>query len=112
MPSIGPPLVSGSVPDPLDMTGRVVLVTGGCRGIGRTIATRFLEAGAEVVICCRHAPDDLPAAGGRAAVFVEADVREPEQVDRLVSATTERFGHLDVVVNNAGGSPAAPAATA
>ena len=100
------------MPDPLDLSGRVVVVTGGCRGIGLGIATRFLECGAEVVVCCRHAPDNLPVAGGRAAVYVEADVREPDDVDRVVTATLERFGRLDVLVNNAGGSPPADTATA
>jgi NAD(P)-dependent dehydrogenase (short-subunit alcohol dehydrogenase family) len=98
--------------DPLDMTGHAVIVTGGCRGIGRGIAVRFLEHGADVVICCRHEPDDLPGANDRFAVFVEADVREPDDIDRVVGAATERFGRLDVLINNAGGSPAADAATA
>ena len=105
--------------DPLDMAGHAVIVTGGCRGIGRGITLRFLEHGADVVICCRHEPEALPRAGGRVAVFVAADVREPDQIDaviddidRVVTTTTERFGRLDVVVNNAGGSPAADAATA
>jgi len=98
--------------DPLDYTGKVVLVTGGGRGIGRGIAEGFLRAGAEVVICGRTTPDTLPAAAEREAVFVEADVRDPEQVDALISATTDRFGRLDVLVNNAGGSPPADTATA
>ena len=98
--------------DALDMSGKVVIVTGGCRGIGRGIATRFLETGAEVVICCRHEPDELPAAGARTAAFVEADVRDADQIERVVAFTTERFGHLDVLVNNAGGSPPADSATA
>lgn len=98
----------------LDMTGRVVIVTGGSRGVGRGIAERFLEAGADVVICARKPPEALPSAGdsGREAHFVEADVREVEQIERVVAFTTERFQHLDVLVNNAGGSPAADAATA
>ena len=98
--------------DPLDMSGHAVIVTGGCRGIGRGITARFLEHGADVVICCRHEPEELPRAGGRAAVFVAADVREPDDIDRVVTSAVERFGRLDVVVNNAGGSPAADAATA
>ena len=98
--------------DPLDFTGKVVLVTGGGRGIGRGIAERFLRAGADVVICGRTMPESLPAADGREAVFVEADVRDPEHVGALVAATTERFGRLDVLVNNAGGSPPADTATA
>jgi len=100
------------VTDPLDLLGRVVVVTGGCRGIGRGIATRFLEAGADVVICCRHEPDEFPSAGARTAVFVEADVRDADQIERVVAFTTERFGRLDVLVNNAGGSPRADSATA
>jgi len=98
--------------DPLDMAGHAVIVTGGCRGIGRGITRRFLEHGADVVICCRHEPEELPRADGRDAVFVAADVREPDDIERVVTTTTERFGRLDVVVNNAGGSPAADAATA
>jgi len=100
------------VTDPLDLSGKVVIVTGGCRGIGRGIATRFLEAGAEVVICCRHEPDQAPSGGGRTAAFVEADVRDPDQIERVVAFTTERFGRVDVLVNNAGGSPPADSATA
>jgi NAD(P)-dependent dehydrogenase (short-subunit alcohol dehydrogenase family) len=98
--------------DPLDMAGHVVIVTGGCRGIGRGIALRFLECGADVVICCRHEPDETPSANGRDAVFVEADVRELDDIDRVVGTTTDRFGRLDVLVNNAGGAPSAEAATA
>ena len=54
-----------SVPHPLDFTGKAVIVTGGCRGIGRGIAERFRRAGADVVICCRHQPETPPAAEGR-----------------------------------------------
>ena len=96
----------------LDLTGKVALVTGGARGVGRGITEAFLDAGAVVVICGRNRPDVLPAAGGEAAVFVEGDVREPDQVDAVVRATVERFGRLDVAVNNAGGSPYAEAASA
>jgi NAD(P)-dependent dehydrogenase (short-subunit alcohol dehydrogenase family) len=92
--------------------GRTVLVTGGCRGVGRGIATRFLAAGADVAVCCRHRPEQLPTADGREAVLLEGDVRDPDQVAALVAAVVERFSRLDVVVNNAGGSPPAEAATA
>ncbi|WP_326734945.1 SDR family oxidoreductase [Streptomyces sp. NBC_01022] len=96
---------------PLDFTGHVVLVTGGTKGIGAAIAGAFLGAGADVVVCGRTTPDTLPAAGGREAVFVPADVRDPAAASSLVDAAVERFGRLDVVVNNAGGSPDADAAT-
>ncbi|MGH0030308.1 MAG: SDR family oxidoreductase [Myxococcota bacterium] len=92
--------------------GRTVLVTGGSRGVGRGIAESFLAADADVVVCGRNEPDSLPEAGGRRAGFVAGDVRDPEQVDAIVTATTDRTGRLDVLVNNAGGAPAADAATA
>jgi NAD(P)-dependent dehydrogenase (short-subunit alcohol dehydrogenase family) len=94
------------------MSGKVAIVSGGGRGVGRGIAERFLEAGADVVVCQRTAPDPPPRGGGREAVFVPTDVRELDEIARAVDATRERFGRLDVLVNNAGGSPEAPAATA
>jgi NAD(P)-dependent dehydrogenase (short-subunit alcohol dehydrogenase family) len=89
-------------------TSRVVIVTGGARGIGRAIAERFLEDGARVVVCGRTPP--VTPVGD--AAFVQADVREPEAAERVVKDAVERFGRLDVLVNNAGGSPFADAATA
>ena len=97
--------------DPLDLSGNVVIVTGGCRGIGRGIAERFMDAGADVVVCCRHEPETLPRSGEREAAFVAADVREPEEIDKVVGFTANRFGRIDVLVNNAGGSPPADSAT-
>jgi NAD(P)-dependent dehydrogenase (short-subunit alcohol dehydrogenase family) len=100
------------MPDPLDMSDKTVIVTGGCRGVGRGIAERFLDAGAHVVVCCRHEPEALPRSGDREASFVAADVREPEEIDKVVGFATNRFGRVDVLVNNAGGSPPADSATA
>jgi NAD(P)-dependent dehydrogenase (short-subunit alcohol dehydrogenase family) len=97
---------------PLDFTGRVVIVTGGCRGIGRGIAQRFLDADADVVVCCRHEPGTLPATGERTAAFIAADIRDAEEIDRVVAYAIGRFGRIDVLVNNAGGSPPADTATA
>ena len=94
--------------DPLDMRGQVAIVTGGSRGVGRGIVQRFLAAGAEVIACGRNEPAE-PL--GRAR-FVAADLRDAEQADRVVAAAVDGFGRLDVLVNNAGGSPAADAATA
>ncbi len=94
------------------MSGRAVLVTGGARGVGLGITRRFLAAGADVVICGRSEPDAPPEAGGRTAQFVAADVRDPDSVDALVTETVRRVGRLDVLVNNAGGSPPADSATA
>ncbi|GAA3150128.1 SDR family oxidoreductase [Planomonospora alba] len=95
----------------MDFTGRTVLVTGGTRGIGRAIAERFLAAGAEVVVCGRAEPAALPRAGGRTARFVAADVRDAAAAAGLVDSAAGLLGRLDVLVNNAGGSPSADAAT-
>lgn len=96
----------------VDLSGSVALVTGGTRGVGRGITGRLLAAGAEVVTCGRNEPDELPSADGRVATFHRADVREPEAVDGLVEAVVSTHRRLDIVVNNAGGAPAADAATA
>jgi NAD(P)-dependent dehydrogenase (short-subunit alcohol dehydrogenase family) len=95
----------------IDFEGKVALVTGGSRGVGRGIAERFLAAGARVVICGRNAPESLPKGEAGEAAFVAADVREAEQVDRLFAETLQRFGRLDVLIANAGGAPAVDAAT-
>jgi len=100
------------VKDPLDLSGRVAIVTGGTRGVGRGIATRLLDAGADVVVCGRHAPEEPVRSNGREARFVAADVREIEQIDAVIAVARERLGRLDLLVNNAGGAPAVDAATA
>ena len=92
--------------DRSDFSGRSVLVTGGTKGLGRGIAAAFAKAGADVLVCARNAPD-----GGAVGDFVAADLRDPEQAVAVVDAAVERFGRLDIVVNNAGGSPPAEAAT-
>jgi NAD(P)-dependent dehydrogenase (short-subunit alcohol dehydrogenase family) len=98
--------------DPLDMKGKTVIVTGGSSGVGWGITTRFFEAGADVVICDLKEPAELPAQGERRAAFVQADLREVEQIERVVGFTQEQFGRLDILVNNVGGAPQADAATA
>jgi len=98
--------------DDLDHTGRVVLVTGGTKGIGRVLVERFLSWGAEVVTCGRTEPDAPIEADGRTATFVAADIRDPDQAAAAVDATVDRHGRIDVAINNAGGAPMADAATA
>ncbi|UDY34749.1 SDR family oxidoreductase [Dermatobacter hominis] len=98
--------------DELDHTGRVVVITGGTKGIGRVLVERFLGWGAEVVTCGRSEPEDLPSAGGRTATFVAADIRDPDQAFAVVDAAAERHGRVDVAINNAGGAPEVDAATA
>lgn len=93
--------------DELDLTGKVALVTGGAKGVGRGIAEVLLDHGAEVMVCGRNEPESLPTGGGREAAFAAADVRDVDAVAALLAATTDRFGRLDIVVNNAGGTPPA-----
>lgn len=89
-----------------------MIVTGGSKGVGRGVAEAFLAEGAHVVICGRTAPETLPEADGRSAQFVSADVRDPDQIDAVIAAAVKPTGRLDVLINNAGGSPPAEAATA
>ncbi|MEU0984985.1 SDR family oxidoreductase [Streptomyces griseus] len=96
---------------PMDLTGRAVLVTGGTRGLGAAIARAFLACGADVMVCGRTTPTALPSTDGREAAFRAADLRDPVAAADVVAATAERFGRLDTLVNNAGGSPDADAAT-
>lgn len=98
--------------NPLDFSGKVAIVTGGARGVGRGITERLLAAGAEVHICGRNTPDSLPSAGGREATFHACDVREADQVEDFMETVTAAAGRIDLLVNNAGGAPAAEAASA
>lgn len=88
---------------------KVVLVTGGAKGVGRGISEQFLAAGYTVVVCGREQPAELPQKDGRSASFIAADVRKAEQVEALFAQIAERHGRLDVLVNNAGGAPFAMA---
>jgi citronellol/citronellal dehydrogenase len=94
--------------------GKVVLVTGGGSGIGRATALEFAGTGARVAICGRRAEaldsarGEIEAAGAECLV-VSADVREPEQAEAVVAQALDRFGQIDVLVNNAGGQFIAPA---
>jgi 3-oxoacyl-[acyl-carrier protein] reductase len=96
----------------LDLTGKVALVTGSSRGIGRGIATRLVEEGADVVFSARgsealeDAVNAAAAAGSGRAHGVVADVTSPEGAAAVVDAAVETFGGVDVVVNNVGGSGA------
>jgi NAD(P)-dependent dehydrogenase (short-subunit alcohol dehydrogenase family) len=97
-----------------DLTGRVALVTGGSRGLGREMVRAFAECGADVVIAsrkldeCRRVADEVSSATGREAEAISCHVGHWAEVDELVERAWARFGHVDVVVNNAGMSPTYP----
>ncbi len=88
------------------LTGKVVLVTGGVRGVGAGISAVFADQGATVVTCARRPGDGLPYE------FHACDVRDDDAVKGLIETVVAKHGRLDVVVNNAGGSPHALAAEA
>ena len=90
----------------LQLDGRVVLVTGGVRGVGAGISAVFAAQGATVVTCARRPVDGSPFE------FHSCDIRDDESVRALIEAIVARHGRLDVVVNNAGGSPYVLAADA
>ncbi len=83
---------------------RVVLVTGGTRGIGRGIAQRYVDGGDTVVVCGRREPE-VGTDTGPIGEFRSCDVREPVSVEELCDGIAADHGGLDVVVNNAGGAP-------
>jgi len=89
--------------------GRVAVVTGGGRGIGRGIALALAEAGADVVVAARRQPTlDEVVVGveklGRRGLGVATDVNDPAQLDALVDRTVSEWGRIDLLVNNAGGT--------
>lgn len=90
-----------------DLTGKVILVTGASRGLGRAMAIGLAEAGADLVLTARSAPDLEEAAAevrrqGRQALAVKADVSVPGDVEAMVRAAMDRFGRVDALVNNSG----------
>ena len=101
----------GYADEVFDLTDKVVLITGGSRGLGREMAFAAARCGADVVIAsrnldsCTATAEELTAATGRAALPYAVHVGRWDQLDGLVDAAYERFGKVDVLVNNAGMSP-------
>jgi len=90
-----------------ELEGKVAIITGSARNIGRAIAEELARAGAAVTInavqaedLCKEVAAGIEAAGGR-AIPVRADIRDPDEVARMVDATVEAFGGIDILVNNA-----------
>ena len=94
-----------------DLSGKVALVTGGSRGLGRSMILAFAGCGADVVIAsrklesCEELAAEVEKTTGRSALPVACHVGDWEQLDALSAAAYDQFGHVDVLVNNAGMSP-------
>lgn len=94
-----------------DLSGKVAIVTGGSRGIGRAVAGGFAEAGADVVIAsrkldrCRTTAEEIATSTGRRALPVACHVGNWDECDRLVEIVYREFGRCDILLNNAGMSP-------
>ncbi|WP_066308614.1 SDR family oxidoreductase [Bacillus sp. FJAT-29814] len=97
-----------------DLTGKVAIVTGGGRGLGQQIAEGFAESGAHVVVCsrkleaCQEVSEELKKLGVE-SLALKCDVANPEDVRNVVEKTMEKFGRIDILVNNSGASWGAPA---
>ena len=94
------------------LEGKVALITGGSRGIGKAISLAFAEAGADLVVSSRDKrPPELEnvaeqvRAIGRKAISIPANVGKRQEVENLVQETLREFGKIDILVNNAGGNP-------
>jgi NAD(P)-dependent dehydrogenase (short-subunit alcohol dehydrogenase family) len=97
--------------DKYRLDGKVALITGGSRGIGRATALGFAEAGADVAVASRKLPDLENVAAeikkmGKKSLAVAGHVGRLENIDSLVAKVTDEFGKIDILVNNAGTSPA------
>src|SRR6516165_7813211 len=90
------------------LAGKVALITGGSKGLGKAMARGLVEAGADVVISSRHDNELRPAleeilhGTGRRGIFVVADMARRDDVRRLASTALEKMGRIDILVNNAG----------
>lgn len=100
--------------DMFKLNGKVALVTGGGRGIGKFIATGLAEAGADLILTSRKmknleaAAQELENAYGIKALPVAGNLEKPEEIEAVVQAAMDRFGRIDILVNNAGATWGAP----
>ena len=94
--------------DIFDLTGKVALVTGGSKGLGKAMARGFAQAGADIVIASRHENELRPAleeilqGTGRRGSYIAADMSRRDDVNRLARTALEQMGRVDILVNNAG----------
>ncbi len=97
-----------------DLTGRVALVTGGSKGLGKAMARGFAEAGADLVLASRHddelkaAADEIASATGRKVAYLVADLSKRDEARRLAEKSVAAMGRVDILVNNAGSNTPQP----
>src|SRR5690349_16135713 len=95
-------------PDMFKVTGKVALVTGGSKGLGKAMARGLAEAGADVIISSRHedelrpALDEILTGTGRRGAYFVADMARREDVRKLAESAVANFGRIDILINNAG----------
>src|SRR5258706_7365041 len=98
---------------PFSLEGKVVIITGGGIGIGKSISIECARAGADIMLCSRRLEHlgttaEIVRSMGKRALPLPVDVRDPEQVQSAVQRTLEEFGQIDVLINNHGASFRAP----
>lgn len=97
-----------------DLTGKIALVTGGSKGLGKAMARGLAEAGADIVISSRHeeelrpALEEILAGTGRKGCYFVADLSKREETKRLAKEALERMGRIDILINNAGSNKVGP----
>ncbi len=102
------------VPQMFNLAGKVALVTGGSKGLGKAMARGLAECGADIVISSRHenelrpALDEILQGTGRRGSFIVADMTRRDQVRQLAKTALERVGHIDILINNAGSNVPQP----
>ena len=94
----------------LGLTGKVAVITGGSEGIGKGIALRLCQEGANVAICGRredvlaNAAEEIRSQTGGEVLAISADVTKPETLENFIGQTASHFGKIDILINNAGRS--------
>jgi NAD(P)-dependent dehydrogenase (short-subunit alcohol dehydrogenase family) len=95
----------------MDYRNKVVVVTGGTKGIGEGCVRAFVDAGARVVFCARHQDEgdrlaaELNQSGNGESIFIKCDVAKTDEIQRLIASTLDKYGQLDCLINNAGWHP-------
>ena len=85
-----------------EFSNKIVLITGGTKGIGKGIAESFLKEKANVIVCGRNKPNSLPTVSGLKAEFIKCNVKDPDQIKKMFSTILKKKKSIDILVNNAG----------